>query len=501
MYLANGQYVSLAPQMLSDRNPTVAGGWYSGHTGLFLHNRFATYAALYRTQPWVAAPVDKISNGVARLSLKVWSLADPENKSEDTTGAFAKLLDAPYSGMTRYQFYRWFQATYEIYGEAFLLKLRDENGKVAQLIPMHPAVTQVERAGNGVTWPGAQPGDVRYRFTTNPNQFFSESDVVPYLRYNPDDTMRGISRLEPLRSTYANELAARTATASWWEKMGRPSMVLSTDKRLTPDAKERLKKSWDSTHGGAGNAGGTVVLEEGLKADAMQLTAEEMQYIESRRMNREEVCSVYDIPPTALHILDNATYSNITEQFVSLYRDTMMPRLEELENVINTYVGVEFPGNRVAKFAVDEMLRGDFQTRAASASELVNSGIYMPAEARQLFDLNDAGPESHKLYANSAMQPLGQEPPKPAETQPEPDNTADAAENGQQDDANLSSDETSADETKHYRSICGRLGRGKSIEEIAAEFNKKKSQFSPDEFAAICRAIEKAKGRINGSNH
>ena len=45
-----------------------------------------------------------------------------------------------------------------------------------------------------------------------------------------------------------------------------------------------------------------------------RFNAEEMQYIESRKLNREEACMVYDMPPPVIHILDHATFSNITER-------------------------------------------------------------------------------------------------------------------------------------------------------------------------------------------
>ena len=37
---------------------------------------------------------------------------------------------------------------------------------------------------------------------------------------------------------------------------------------------------------------------------------------------------VFDVPPPVVHILDHATFSNITEQMRSMYRDTMTPRLD-----------------------------------------------------------------------------------------------------------------------------------------------------------------------------
>lgn len=311
--------------------------------------------------------------------------------------------------------------------------------------------------------------------------------------------MRGLSRLEPLRSTLMSEDSARRATAAWWRNMGRPSMVLSTEKRLGIEGKERLRQAFISQHTGSGNAGSTVVLEDGVTAQQMQLSAEEMQYIESRKLNREEVCAVYDVPPTAVHILDHATFSNITEQMRSVYRDSMAPRIEFIESVLNWHIGAEFNGAKVARFAVAEVLRGDFEKRAPAAVQLVQSGIMKPAEARPLFDLDDAGPVADKLYANSAIQELGQ----PAEAI-----RIQAAEAGGvtpdllpvESVASLPGGEKpqpgsvprlSAGAQKYVRHIGGAIGRGKSIQEAAKTF----LELCPEDIDAIqeacCHIIER----------
>jgi hypothetical protein len=59
------------------------------------------------------------------------------------------------------------------------------------------------------------------------------------------------------------------------------------------------------------------------------------------------------------------------------------------------------------RFALDEVLRGDFETRATAVGSLIEKGVMKPSEARPLFDLDDAGPIADKLYANSALQELG----------------------------------------------------------------------------------------------
>jgi HK97 family phage portal protein len=403
--VSGGTVVDFAPQVLGETVPQLTNGWFYPSQGLELSGKQASYAALYRAQPSIATLVDKIANAAARLTLKVWDVTPTTGKVADVGSPFARLMARPSSFMSTYNFWRWTFSTYEVYGEAFWLKQRDPRTKtVLSLVPMHPTMTSVKRD---------QDGNVVYSFTLGVTSAgileVPESEVVPFLRYNPDSMMRGMSRMEPLRSTMLNEDAARRATASWWKRGARPSVALNHPGELSADAQARLRASWESQHSGADLMGGTAILEEGMVAQVIQLSAEEMQYIESRKLNLQEACMVFDVPPPVVHILDHATFSNITEQMRSMYRDTMAPRLEDVESVIDFFLRPEFfaAPTRVATFSLDEVLRGDFETRATAVGQLIEKGVFKPSEARPLFDLPEAGPEADLLYGNAALVPLG----------------------------------------------------------------------------------------------
>ncbi len=68
----------------------------------------------------------------------------------------------------------------------------------------------------------------------------------------------------------------------------------------------------------------------------------------------QEVCGAYDVPPPAVHILDRATFSNITEQLRSLYRDTHAPRLKLFEDCFEAELrGSKRPGSDEPDFGAD----------------------------------------------------------------------------------------------------------------------------------------------------
>jgi HK97 family phage portal protein len=419
--VSNGSALDFAPQALGETTPSLSNGYFYAQTGLSLAGKYATYAALYRAQPAIATLVDKIANAAARLTVKVWDETPATGKVLDTTSDYAKLIASPCNIMSPFNFWRWTVSTYEIYGESFWYKQRASKdafgiptGKVVNLLPMHPSRTMVHRDSEGA---------VEYVFTLGVASAgilrAQASDVVAFLRYNPDSMMRGLSRLEPLRTTLLNEDAARRAMQSFWNKGARPGLFIKHPGELGQGAMDRIKSQVDARHGGADNAGGTMILEEGMEAQVVQLTNDEMQYIESRKMNLQEACMVYDVPPPVVHILDHATFSNITEQMQSMYRDTMAPRLEDLESTVDFSLRAEFfgVGERIATFSLDEVLRGDFEKRAVSAVSLRNAGITTGNESREVMSLTRSDdPEMDKVYSNAALIELGTKPAQAAIT-------------------------------------------------------------------------------------
>lgn len=419
-------------------SPATWGSWPSS---LQLGAQWVSYAGLYRRQTWVRTVVDKRADLLARLPLKVYE-HDDLNRPEVPQHPYARLLAHPNPKHSRFELWRWVEATYDIYGEAFLGKVRDAGGRPVMLVPLHPTSMHVE-----------EERDERVIWTFDNGKVkivgIPDEDLVHPRAYNPDSYARGLSKLESLRATLENEDAALRAQSSFWKRGARPGVALKHPGVLSPPVAERVRLQWDQIASGADNFGRTVVLEEGMEPAVMQLSAEEAQYIDARKLNREEVVAAYDMPPPAVHILDNATYSNITAQLRSVYRDTMAPICVMHESVLETQLrgavrpGMSDPdfGDEVyAEFLMDGVLRGDFEERADAYQKAINSGSMTPAEVRKLENLPFIE-GSDRLFINSTMVPIQvaatPEPAPPAELEP-----------GQ------------------VRMVMGRLSRPKTLEDI-----------------------------------
>ena len=101
--------------------------------------------------------------------------------------------------------------------------------------------------------------------------------------------------------------------------------MLKHPSRLSPDASKRLKESWNSQYAGAENAHKTAVLEEGMDLISVGMTAEQAQFLETRKFQRNEIAAIFGVPPHKIGDLERATFSNIEHQAIEVVTDTIRP--------------------------------------------------------------------------------------------------------------------------------------------------------------------------------
>lgn len=521
----SGGSIPLAPEALAELQPIIPQSYYyPDYLGMDLEYRYALYGEIYQRSPWVRVVIDKRANAVARLPVNVWDV-DGDTRTLDTRSAYAQLIANPCLNdyMDPFRFWHWVQTTLDIYGETYLAIARDGKKAPMGFMPMHPSRVAIKR----------NPDNGRYDYYFEAGSgintelvHFPQEDVVPFRLYNPIHLERGLSRMEALRQTIFAEDSSRNAVTSMWKNAGRPNLVLQTPNRLSDTGAKRLKLAFDQAHAGSSNAGQTLVLEDGVEAKPFQMTAVDLELIEMRKMNREEIAAVYDIAPTLIGILEHATFSNITEQMRAFYRDTMAPVIELIQSVMDTYVGSFWSRKNIMRFATDEVMRGDYEMRMDAAHKGVSVAAITPNEARELLGLNRYDdPKADKLYCNSAIQELGEpgevirmntaasgttpdgihldptagttpvpalpqgnsnKPGKPHSIPKKPPTPVAASSGPQPGNQNPSSTRP-----KHFREVKAQVCRGRSAEEIKA-FAKALAGKYPDELEDILESVRLA---------
>lgn len=158
----------------------------------------------------------------------------------------------------------------------------------------------------------------------------------------------------------------------------------------SPAAKSRFIESFARFVGRSGAAGGTPLLEDGMrlvKSDAF--SPRDTLDIEGRQLNDAEVASAYHIAPELVGARQG-TYSNVDAYRQMLYTHALGPYLAPIEQVLNAQLlPMLAPGESdlYVEAFVESKLRGSFTEQAALLQTAVGAPYMLRSEARAVQNL------------------------------------------------------------------------------------------------------------------
>lgn len=332
-------------------------------------------AEIFRRQPQVRTVVGFLARNVAQLGLHAFRRVSDTDRERLTGHPLSELLEKPLPGMklTPYQLKYRIVADLAIYDTCFLLKVRPSRAEPRGILPVPvPLVTP-----EGDSWIQA-PG---YRIDVGGQSVrVSPDDMIHIHGYSPDDLTVGESPLMALRDVLLEEYQATKHRQGMWKNGARVSGVIERpqpkgSRDWSDEARTRFIREFRDLYSGNGaHAGGVPILEDGMTYKQAGLDPRAAQYIEARKLTREEVAAAYYIPPPLVGILDHATFSNIREQHKQLYQDTLGPWLTQIDEALENQLVSEFSEDGLyLEFNLEEKLRGSFEERAAASSTAVGA--------------------------------------------------------------------------------------------------------------------------------
>jgi HK97 family phage portal protein len=220
-----------------------------------------------------------------------------------------------------------------LHGNAFVQLLDDGRGGVGELYALRPERVSVEPDANG--WPVA----FRYRVGAQVQRLLAEdaggrTAVVHIKAFHPLDDHYGLGCL----GAAAGAIAVHNAAARWnkalLDNAARPSGALVYDPGdggvLSRDQFERLRAEMEAGFAGAANAGRPMLLEGGLKWQAMSLTPADMDFNGLKAQAAREIALAFGVPPMLLGLPGDNTYANYREANRALWRLAILPLAERI---------------------------------------------------------------------------------------------------------------------------------------------------------------------------
>lgn len=237
-------------------------------------------------------------------------------------------------------------ATYLLlHGNAYLELLNDERGDVAQLFALRPERVTVEADARG--WPAAylyKVGEVTQRLEAE-----GPRPALLHIKgFHPLDDHYGLGCLGAAAGAVAIHNAATRWNKALLDNAARPSGALVYEPEdgvaLSPEQFERLKTELEASFQGAGNAGRPLLLEGGLKWQALSLSPADMDFVGLKAAAAREIALAFGVPPMLLGLPGDNTYANYKEANRALWRLTILPLAGKIYGAIASGMKAWWPG-------------------------------------------------------------------------------------------------------------------------------------------------------------
>lgn len=341
-------------------------------------NLVLSYHAVYACMTLIASDISKLRIKLVEQKDGIWEEID--------SPAFSPVLRKPNPIQNRIQFIEGWILSKLIYGNTYVLKVRDERRVVRAMYVLDPAK---------VTPLVSDDGEIFYQLSSDNIAGLAQDVTVPATEVIHD---RFNCLFHPLVGTspiFAAGLAAmqglriQNNSTYFFGNKSVPGGVLTAPGAISDETAARLKEAWETKFSGE-NAGKIAVLGDGLKFEAMTISATDSQLIEQLKLTAEIVCSVFHVPPYKAGVGQMPTYNNIQSLNVEYYSQCLQSLIEAAELCLDEGLGIGMGVRTDGKvygteFDLDGLLRMDSVTQMEVLDKA--KSIMTPNEQRRKIEL------------------------------------------------------------------------------------------------------------------
>lgn len=315
---------------------------------------------------------------------------------------YSLLHDRPNANMSAFSYWQSVVARILLWGNAYDLKTYRGSGASRKLIAIEPLLSEM------MSLKLNDDGSITYIYTNEKGKRveYSEDVIAHYKGFGMSGRV-GLSVLSFARQSFGNALALEETAGRLYSNGMRPGGALTLPNVLKKEQRDEVRKSIADQVGGVAKSGGTIILEGGMKYEALSMPPEDAQMMESKSFSVEEICRWFGVPPVLIgHNNVTAWGSGIEQINLGFLTYTMQPIIENIEQEINrSIVPVVQRGEVFAEFNVSGFLRADSAGRAALYGSMSQNGIMTRAEIRRRENLPYME-GSDQLTVQSALVPL-----------------------------------------------------------------------------------------------
>jgi HK97 family phage portal protein len=405
----------------------------------------ANLVSPFQQSTWVFSCIGAIAHQLAQIPLRVSKGQRMPTKARNLkwhkratgedlveTGPLVELLNRPHPQLTRFDFWYLALAWLMLRGDSFAIPTTadfqvvplDSPGRRGKLIKRLTIVSPDlirENVIDSALLAWDYHGSVRDPL---PSMSLLAEEVIYTKLANPFNFWRGLSPLGVARLAAQTDYASAQFMKGLMLNNADTGVIVTTDQQPAPEQREAIVAALRERKRKAGTADRPLFLWGGARVDKPSITSADMQFLENRKFNRQEICAIFRVPQEILGFTEDANRSVSDAARLNFLENTISPYCELLEASFEPLARA-FDPNYYIWFDVDSLpiMQRARQTRFQTAGNAMQQMGVPLNIVNGLFDLGlpDDLPHGDKVFLPFSLTEYGtqEEQPEPTDT-PEP---------------------------------------------------------------------------------
>jgi HK97 family phage portal protein len=293
----------------------------------------------HQQSSWIYACTQALGEGVANIPFR---FSAGQRRGEDLieSGDMVDLFNNPHPLITRFDFWEMLMQWLMLRGQAFIVGLTDSGEvinwqfrggsapKPTQLLILNPdRMRRDVRGGRLVGWYYTASG------ISEPmeGQYLLASEVIYHRLPLPGAFFDGCPPLSIAMMAASTDYYSAAFMRGLMANNADTGLVVSTDQKLSPEQRAALETAIRARKRQAGRADKPLILEGGLKVEDPTISAADMQFLENRKFNRQEICAIFRVPQEIIGFSEDANRSVSQSARLNFVENRLLPMAERIE--------------------------------------------------------------------------------------------------------------------------------------------------------------------------
>lgn len=275
---------------------------------------------------------------------------------------------------------------------------RNDKKEIIALTPLMTSQTEVDLLPDGSI--------VYYYQESSERKVFAASNIWHNKLFG-----NGIIGLNPLsfaRNSVGIAQGAENVVGKMYQNGGKPSGILTIDKILTEAQRNQIKKNFAELKEGVDDR--LFVLEADMKYATVSLSPQDIELLQSRRFQIEDLCRFFGVPSVLVNDTSATTVwgSGIQQIVQGFYKLGLRPYITRYQSSMGANLLTAQERTKFSlEFDLEALLQPEFSERVKTGKEAISGGMMTPNEWRRDEGYNPL-PGGDTIYMQQQMTPMEQ---------------------------------------------------------------------------------------------